>query len=266
MLRTRIISAAVLIPIVGIAVYFGGLFFLALVMVAGMLAGWEYLAMVRRTGAATSDVLGLALIVLLIVDAHLPALDARWWAPQAAVLAALTVQVFRGNGPGSLTGWALTVAGGSYLGYSLAHFVRLRGGPDGVYWVALAFLGTWITDSGAYFVGRLMGRRPFFPRISPKKTLEGAVGGLAAGMISVALLGAWWLDLSAPTGLLLGVLLALGATFGDLAESVLKRQVGVKDSGNLIPGHGGMLDRVDSLLFVGPVVYYFTVALGINPP
>lgn len=264
MLRTRIVSAAILVPAVGAAVYFGGLFYLGLVLLVAMLAGWEYLAMMRRTGAATSAVVGLGLIALLIIDAQWPALNARWWAPQIAVLAALTAQVFRANGPGSLTGWGLTVAGGSYLGYSLAHFVRLRGGPNGLHWVALALLGTWIADSGAYFVGCRMGRRPFFPRISPKKTLEGAIGGLVTGVPAVMLLGAWWLDLSALNGLILGMLLVLGATFGDLAESVLKRQVGIKDSGNLIPGHGGMLDRVDSLLFVVPIVYYFTVALGVN--
>lgn len=264
MLRTRVISAAILVPVVGAAVYVGGLFYLGLVLLVAMLAGWEYLAMMRSTGAATSAILGLGLIALLIVDAQWPALSAHRWAPQAVVLATLTLYVFRANGAGSLTGWGLTVAGGVYLGYSLAHLVRLRGGPDGALWVALALLGTWITDTGAYFVGRTVGRRPFFPKISPKKTLEGAIGGLVTGVVAVTLLGAWWLDLSAVNGALLGALLALGATFGDLAESVLKRQVGIKDSGNLIPGHGGMLDRVDSLLFVVPIVYYYTVALGIN--
>ena len=266
MLHMRIVSAAILIPIVGAAVYFGGVFYLGLVLLVALLAGWEYLVMVRRTGAATSAVVCLGLVALLIVDARWPALSARWWAPQAAVLAALTLHVFRANGQGSLTGWGLTVAGGCYLGYSMAHFVRLRGGPDGLHWIALAFLGTWITDTGAYLVGRTVGRRPFFPRISPKKTLEGAVGGLVTGVAAVMLMGAWWLGLSAVSGLVVGALLALGATFGDLAESVLKRQVGIKDSGSLIPGHGGMLDRVDSLLFVVPIVYYFTVALGINVP
>lgn len=266
MLRTRIVSAAILIPIVGAAVYLGEGFYLGVVLLAALLAGWEYLAMMRRTGAATSALIGLGLICLLIIDAQWPTLNACWWAPQIAVLAALTVHVFRANRPGSLTGWGLTVAGGSYLGYSLAQFVRLRGGPDGLWWVVLAFLGTWITDTGAYLVGRALGRRPFFPRISPKKTLEGALGGLVTGVPAVMAMGAWWLDLNVLSGLALGVLLVLGATFGDLAESVLKRQVGVKDSGNLIPGHGGMLDRIDSLLFVVPIVYYFTVALGINLP
>ncbi|HHX42391.1 MAG TPA: phosphatidate cytidylyltransferase [Chloroflexi bacterium] len=266
MLRTRIVSAAILIPIIGAAVYFGGGFYVGLVLVAGLLAGWEYFALVRRSGAATSPAIGLGLVVLLLIDAHWPALNARAWAPLLAVLAALTVHIFRANGPGSLSGWGLTVAGGSYLGYALAQFIRLRNGPDGAAWIALAFVGTWITDTGAYFVGRAVGRQPFFAHISPKKTLEGAIGGLVTGVIAVMALGAWWINLPAVNGLVLGVLLALAATFGDLAESVLKRQVGVKDSGNLIPGHGGMLDRVDSLLFVVPVVYYFTVALGINAP
>lgn len=264
MLRIRVISAAILIPIVGWAVYLGGLFYLALVLVVAMLAGWEYLAMMRRTGAATSAVMALGLVALLIIDAQWPVLGARRWAPLLAVLAALALHIVRANGQGALTGWGLTIAGGCYLGYSLAEFVRLRGGPQGLYWVALALLGTWITDTGAYLVGRVVGRRPFFPRISPKKTLEGAIGGLVAGVAAVMFLGAWWLDLSAPRGLALGMLLTLGATCGDLAESVLKRQVNVKDSGHLIPGHGGMLDRIDSLLFAMPIVYYFTVALGIN--
>lgn len=266
MLRTRIVSAAILIPIVGAAVYLGGLFYLGLVLLAALLAGWEYVGLVRHSGAAVSPVIALGLAALLILDAQFPTLHARWWAPQVAVLSALTAHVFRANGAGALAGWGLTVAGGGYLGYSFAQFVRLRAGPDGISWIALAFLGTWITDTGAYLVGRVVGRRPFFPRISPKKTWEGAIGGLVTGVAAVMGMGAWWLGLSAPLGLALGVLLALGATFGDLAESVLKRQVGVKDSGNLIPGHGGMLDRVDSLLFVVPIVYYFTVALGINVP
>jgi phosphatidate cytidylyltransferase len=108
-------------------------------------------------------------------------------------------------------------------------------------------------------VGRTIGRHRFFPRISPKKTWEGAVGGLVFGVAAVVGLSYWLLAVGPAWGVALGLLLVLGATFGDLSESVLKRQVGVKDSGQLIPGHGGMLDRVDSLLFVVPLVYYFVV-------
>ena len=111
-------------------------------------------------------------------------------------------------------------------------------------------------------MGKAYGKRPFFPRISPKKTWEGAIAGLVTGVITVVLLGHFMLGLSIGWGVLLGVLLVLAATFGDLAESVIKRQVGVKDSGALIPGHGGVLDRVDSLLFVVPLVYYFATILG----
>ncbi len=124
-------------------------------------------------------------------------------------------------------------------------------------WLAIALLGTWICDTGAYFVGRAWGKHRFFPQISPKKTLEGAIGGFVTGVIAVALLGYGLVRLNIAVGLILGVLIVLAATFGDLAESVIKRQVGVKDSGQIIPGHGGMLDRLDSLMFVTPLVYCF---------
>jgi phosphatidate cytidylyltransferase len=170
--------------------------------------------------------------------------------------------VFRKNAPGSLSNWAFTIAGAVYIGFSSSHFVRLRLVGQGMSWVALALLSTWICDSGAYFVGCAVGKHKFFPKISPKKTWEGAIAGLFSGVIATVLLGYLLLDLGIGWGIILGMLLVLGATFGDLAESVIKRQVGVKDASELIPGHGGMLDRVDSLLFVVPLVFYFQKLAG----
>jgi len=257
----RILSAVVLVPVVGVVVYLGGYVLFAVVLVAGLLAGYEYLQMMRTRDLAPSYVFTLGLIVFFMIDAQWP----QWgllpfgvlWLP----LLALVAEIWHGNAPNSLVNWALTVAGGVYIGFSLSHFIRLRAIDDGMLWLALALVGTWIADSGAYFVGIRLGKHPFFPKISPKKTREGAVGELVSGTLAVVLLGYFFLDLPIGWGLILGVLLSLGATYGDLAESVIKRQIGVKDSGNLIPGHGGMLDRVDSLLFVVPIVYYVVTGL-----
>ena len=257
MLAKRVVSAAVLIPIVGVAVYLGGVGFFVLVTLASLMAGYEYLRIMRDAGLAPSYPFGLVLIALLVIDAQWPRFDLLRRGLALFPLALLGVAVFHGNASGSLVDWALTIAGGIYVGFSMSHFVRLRSIDRGMDWLALALLGTWICDSGAYFVGSALGKHGFFPKISPNKTLEGAFAGLVCGALAVVLIGRFLLGLGIGWGFLLGVLLALAATFGDLAESLIKRQVGVKDSAAIISGHGGMLDRVDSLLFVVPLVYYF---------
>ena len=262
MLGKRIASAAVLIPIVGVAVYFGGPALFALVLLVGLLAGYELLRMTRNTGLAPSYPFGLLFIGLLVIDAQWPHLHLLPGGLALFSLLPLVVVVFQGNAPGSLVNWALTIAGSIYVGSSIGHFVKLRALDRGLYWLILALLGTWVCDSAAYFVGRALGKHSFAPKISPKKTWEGALAGFVFGTIAVVLLARFMLDLSIGWGIFLGVLLVLAATIGDLAESVIKRQVGVKDSGALIPGHGGALDRVDSLLFVVPSVYYFVTILG----
>ncbi len=176
------------------------------------------------------------------------------------LLASLSHTVFQGNAPGSLASWAYAVAGALYIGLPISHFVRLRGLEDGLGWLALALLSTWICDTGAYVLGRAIGRHPFFPK-KPHADRGLRLGGLISCIAGVMLLGHWLVALDWGWGALLGTLLALAATFGDLAESVIKRQAGAKDSGHLIPGHGGVLDRIDSLLFVVPLVYYFVIVI-----
>lgn len=264
MLITRIASALVLIPIVGLALYLGGYATLALVLLAALLAGLEYVQLLRHHGLVPPYAVALLLIAVLVGDAHWPRLGLLGWSLLLVPLAGLSAEVFRRNAPGSLSRWAHGVAGGLYIGLSMSCFIRLRGLEQGFYWVVVVLLGTWVCDTGAYLVGCTLGRRQLAPIISPKKTWEGAIGGLATGVLSVLGLAVWLLRLPVWQGVLLGFLLVGGATIGDLAESVIKRQVGVKDSGHLIPGHGGMLDRVDSLLFVTPIVYCFAVvSLGI---
>jgi phosphatidate cytidylyltransferase len=227
-----------------------------------LMAGYEYVRIIRQAGFAPSYVVVITLIILLMVDGQWPQYGILLWCMALVPLLALTIQVFRGNAPGSLASWALEVAGGVYVGLSMSFFVRLRALDDGMLWLVLALLGTWACDSGAYFVGIRFGKRRFFSAISPKKTFEGAIGGLIFGLLAIVLLGHWLVSLPIGWGVVLGLALVLAATFGDLSESVVKRQVGVKDSGNIIPGHGGALDRVDSLLYVVPVVYLFAVSVS----
>jgi phosphatidate cytidylyltransferase len=261
MLGKRIISAAILIPIVGVAVYLGGMALLALIGVVGVLANYEYLRLMKQRPLSSSYLLGMILVVLLIADAQWPEYGLLLPGLTMAVLLGLAAQIWRGNAPGSLADWALAVAGAIYIGVSLGHFIRLREMDQGSSWLALALLGTWACDTGAYFVGRTVGKTPFHPAISPKKTREGAWAGYLSGVVVVMGLGVGVLGLGLGWAAALGVLLVLAATYGDLAESVIKRQVEVKDSGNVIPGHGGMFDRADSLLFVVPVVYWFSVLM-----
>jgi phosphatidate cytidylyltransferase len=263
MLRTRLISVAVLLPVVVAAVIVGGWLWAALAGAAALLAAHEYLHLVGGGAGRPRDhdraryALGMAIAALFLADALWPALGIGSWGLALAVLAPLAALVLRGNPEGGLSDWAFIVSGMLYVGYTLAHWLRLRGLEHGMEWTVVALAGTWMSDTGAYFVGRAWGRRPFFPSISPRKTLEGALGGLVVGTLA-ALAAAALLPAPAPLWkvFVLGIGIGVAAPLGDLAESVIKRQTGFKDAGRLIPGHGGMLDRLDSLIFVGPLTYY----------
>jgi phosphatidate cytidylyltransferase len=163
----------------------------------------------------------------------------------------------------SFAGWALAVGGATYVGLCLGFWVALYRWqiPDthhlGLRLVALALAGAVIGDTAAYFVGSAIGRHPFFHAISPRKSLEGAIAGAVASVLVGALAGPWLIGISVWLGAGLGALMAIAAQGGDLVESAIKREAGVKDSGTLIPGHGGLLDRADSLVLLAPVVYCY---------
>jgi phosphatidate cytidylyltransferase len=155
--------------------------------------------------------------------------------------------------------WAINVASALYLGFMLSFFVILRQRPDGMDWVLFAFAMTWTGDTAAYFVGKSIGRHRLWPRISPKKTWEGLAGEIIACMIAGPLVGAWLVGINVWQGLIIGLVVAVLGTFGDFAVSLLKRMANIKDSGTLIPGHGGVLDRLDSLLFTFPLITFFAM-------
>ncbi len=273
-LRQRIATAAVLIPLVIGLVWFGGWIAFAGAALTLLLAAREAHAMFARKGwrplNGLSVVIGLDfLLAAMLRDTSALLLEVG--------ISALVIGSFvwllatRPMGAVTVVDWALTLAIPLYLGWPLALLLALRGegtGPTvaGFWWTLLLLLGVWANDTAALFTGHAFGRggrHQLAPQISPNKTWEGALGGFICCILAVSLVAAiadralarplvlpWY------SCVLLGALISVAATLGDLAKSLLKRGVGVKDSGTLLPGHGGVLDRADSLLFAAIIVYF----------
>jgi phosphatidate cytidylyltransferase len=255
MLRTRVITAAVGIPLLMLVVWAGDGWLAAVVAAAAAIAVLELQA---ARGVLRS--LQTALVVPAAASLPLVALaDIDWqvWLIAGIVLGGPAVVGFR-QPASALGGWPWALAAVVYLGGLASHFVLVRELPDGRDWLLVVLFTVWTTDTGAYFVGRAVGSHKLAPSVSPGKTWEGAGGGQVAGLAAVAVLDVV-LDLSLSAGeiVALGVLVPAVGQVGDLAESWLKRRLGVKDSGFLVPGHGGIADRLDSLLFAAPAVFYF---------
>jgi phosphatidate cytidylyltransferase len=160
----------------------------------------------------------------------------------------------------ALVDGAVLLVGVFYVGWFLGHLILLRNLAEGEYLIFFIFLVTWACDTGAYYTGKLLGRMPLAPHVSPNKTIEGAVGGVVWGLSS-ALVARWWFlpTLTIRDAVGLGLILSVLAQLGDLTESLFKRSAGVKDSSQLFPGHGGLLDKVDSMIFTAPAFYYYLV-------
>lgn len=258
-LVARVASAVVLFPLAIWLTLLGGIPFALLAAVAATIAASELVLMFGAIGAG--EVLGIAVagaIPLMAAFGEAGELLPGWsgLALAAATVVLLAVLLFR-RGPIEAIPRSAAVVTLSWLycGLLLASVVALR--RYGVGWVILAFVVTWANDTFAYFAGHSFGKHKLYERISPKKTWEGFAGG-AAGSVVGALVTRWLLlpgELTAGAAVAVGLGAAVLGPLGDLAESMVKRAAGVKDSGKIIPGHGGLLDRIDALLFVAPWVY-----------
>lgn len=267
-----------LVPLVVCLVWWSVWSVVAFAAAAAALAALELYAAFAHGGLQPQVRVGVLLALAAVAAAALQTLTASPLLQPAVALAivfSLVAALPRHNQSGALAGWALTLAGALYTGGLLSHLVLLRAietplgaGPlvglglaSGAAWVYLVMAVTWLQDALAYFVGKYLGRTPM-TSLSPKKTWEGAAGGML-GAVGGALLAAWLFGL--PIGplavALLGVVGGVAGPLGDLSESFVKRQVGLKDAGRLIPGHGGVLDRIDSLLFTAPVLFYVIALL-----
>lgn len=281
---SRIFSGIVAIAIALLMLFFGGWFFTVGLCIIVYLGQLEYFQMARAKGMAPAGKTTLVVSQVLLITASLaPALtDAMF--PLAGTLICFYL-LFQPN-LATIADISASILGLFYGGYLPSYWVRLRVGlapaiasaeplnaylpaswhelstlPQGLTATLLAFLCIWAADIGAYIFGKFFGRTRL-SEISPKKTVEGAVFGVL-GSVAVAVAGAWYLDWPSWqfSGLALGLLVGIASLLGDLTESMMKRDAGVKDSGQLIPGHGGILDRADSYVFTAPLVYYFVTLL-----
>lgn len=255
----RVYTVLAVVPLLYAAIrYLPPFLFTGLVVVAGLCTLWE-LYRLCITPSAHSVAAGIGLIgcFALIINPHYP--HALMPTLLAALCAVVSIPlVTKTPLHDSLKESAVILTGMIYIGVTLSFLVATRLLPHGEWLVFFVLVTTWAGDTGAYYAGTLVGQHPLAPTISPKKTVEGLVGGLFGAMM-IAYAARWWFlpDLSAIDCAILAVLLTITGLWGDLAESAIKRSVGAKDSGKLLPGHGGLLDRLDSLLFTAPAFYYY---------
>lgn len=269
-LRDRLAVSVLLLPLVFLVVQVGSWLYLIAILVILVVAAIEFgglFVAVRHRPAVPVIVAGTALVV---AAEQFPGLNLWGGLPVVILLAAIAWHLvdYERGAAASGTDFAITLAGIFYLGGLGRYFVALRGGPDGLWWLLTALGSVFLADTGAFSFGRMFGRRfihrPFAPRLSPKKTWEGFAGSVLVGAVGGAVLALCWQIAASPasmlswqTGGLLGALVGAVGQLGDLAVSMLKRQAGVKDSGAVMAGHGGALDRIDSWLVAMAVGYFY---------
>lgn len=265
MLAERVLAALIMVVIGAPAVLLGGPYYFLVIAAFVGLAAWEYARMFRGMGYCPATWLVVAGTLLL--------LGVRTYFPNQVILLVTGLVLstmlwhlldYERGCPSAATDFAVTLGGLMYFGWIGAYLIELRFLQDGLGWFLLILPSIWIADSAAYFVGRKWGRTPLAPRLSPRKTWEGYWAGLLGGTLAgvglawfvqhcLGLGVAWW------QGGAIGLILSALVPFGDLGESMFKRQAGLKDSSNLIPGHGGFFDRIDGWLWAAAIGYYLVL-------
>lgn len=270
MMRKRIFSALAGLPILGFLVWYGGLPFLIFCTGVIIVSLFEFYDMLRSKGIRTLRITGVIFAIVLCLCAYWGRTEYMNASLTFILILFLSLQLLAREPRASVANLSNTLLGLLYIGWLFSYLIVLRKLPMGKECLFALLLITWIGDSGAYIIGTKWGRHKLIPRISPKKSIEGAGGGLVCSLLAALLIrwlfitplaSRWFnpLDLSITHYVVLGLLLGTVGQVGDLAESLLKRDAKVKDSSRIIPGHGGLLDVIDSLLFTAPVMYYYTI-------
>ncbi len=261
MLQKRVISGLLFLPIFYLVawklppIYFTGLVLTA--VLAGLL---EFYRMAQARGINPSAVLGSTLGALIVLESYQPLLcgmDKVYLA--AGLLLIMIIRLFSSRPvEGALEDVASTVLGIFYVAILFSFQVSIRTGTDGKQWLVFLYFIIWASDIGAYSIGIPFGKHRLYEKVSPKKSIEGLIGALIASTGMALLCRAWFMPfIGIDEAIGLALALAAAGVIGDLVESLFKRSAGVKDSGGIIPGHGGILDRMDSMLFAAPVLYYY---------
>ena len=264
-LTSRVASAVVGIPLIGAAIWLGSPWMSFLVGGLAALGAWEVCGIAVTAGRRAAKPVAVGSSVALVALAHFVSAGSETDVGVApAIVIVLLVylgwQVRRTSSDDGATDWAVTAGAAVYTGGLLAHAVLLRELDQGRWWVLCVVLVTFASDTIAYGGGRLVGRTPLAPTISPRKTWEGAVAGFAVAVVAApALTASLGVNVSVAAMAFLGAALGIVGQLGDLLESRLKRAAGVTDSGWVVPGHGGIMDRLDSIVLNVAVMYYFVV-------
>jgi phosphatidate cytidylyltransferase len=282
-MKSRLITAAVALPVLIASIIFPPLqlLFVVLAVAAVVVALYEFWFLSKRVGAKPDVVVGYAATAALFVAFFYNEPSLVVVIVPALVVAALAAEMLRGAPfDKMILSVGSTVLGVLYVAMLGGHLISVRTGfgqvipAEGAYWVgerivdrtlsthllAFFFLVLMGSDTGAYYTGRALGRRKLAPNVSPGKTWEGAAGGLAASLFAAALAHFWFFpEISLTAALGLAAVMNVLGVVGDLTESALKRGANAKDAAQILPGHGGLLDRLDSLLFNAPLIYYFAL-------
>lgn len=260
-LLLRVISALLLLPIVLVLLAWGGAWSAGLLGAAAAVCAAEYYLIVGKklSPAAWVGIVAAGLMPILPLRDPLHAGEGAFWLVVAFLFFAWAYHVIRGPLPEAPVRISHLVNGLLYGAGGLTALSALRLRPeDGIAWVIAALVITWANDTLAYFAGRFLGRHKLYPEVSPNKTWEGFFGGMVGSVVGLFIARAFFFPVfTVADCLVLGIAGGILGPIGDLCESMLKRAYGVKDSGKLIPGHGGVLDRIDALLFNAPLVYVY---------
>jgi phosphatidate cytidylyltransferase len=265
MLKIRVLSAILGIPLILFVLYFRGLFLYLFIAAVSMVGLFEYFRAMNNISIKANSALAYAaaavyyLMFLLPVNFERPGFIIVF-----SVMLLFTYEIIAQKH--NITEISITLLGIIYIPFLFSHLLFIERLEYGSVILLLPFLTAWFTDTFAYFVGISMGKVKLSPRISPKKTVEGAIGGIlgSVGMTTVVgfILNGFGVDIGIVHFVLIGLLCGFASEIGDLAASYIKRYTGIKDFGTLIPGHGGILDRFDSILFTAPVIYYYFILVG----
>jgi phosphatidate cytidylyltransferase len=262
MLRTRVISGLLFLPIFYLVTWeLPPVYFTALVLAAVLVGQYEFYRMAKARGSRPLSLTGMALGALVLLSFYRPLYPplGTFFPVAVSMLVIMIARLFSERPvDGALDDVAATFLGVFYVAMLFAFQVAIRTGPDGKQWLVFLYFIIWATDIGAYAIGKPFGKHRLYEKVSPKKSMEGLAGALVASAGMALLCRVWFMPkISMPEAVIIALTLAVIGTLGDLVESLLKRSAGVKDSGGLIPGHGGILDRMDSMLFAAPVLYYY---------